>query len=542
MADITVDWQGGGEYHKHWSMTVTPELIDVQTVRVFPGSPTPVQYFLKYAWPTSLRELRTATNAYSFSFRGKVTIPDQPITRLYYFAVPIDMLVNALANVDPYSRFYGLHPHLYARVSIESDNTGEPHPETNPAWTTVTPVSVDANGLSYAPPGSFPPAYGSGASGSNRVLQTVNIPMENLSGGENDGIGTPLDWLNYHRGKTAYINGTFELVLFNGDGSVHSDDTGNSNGAITGDPTLVVGPGKFAAGPTGMGTGGFVYGGQFQGDGDSNLVSGYGAPQYYDYDHDTDLRYHKDGISDGPNYTNVDPSFTYQYLWGFNHDWYWNTQAGTIHVEIPDLPPPGDDDNGLGGISLIKGHDGYIVAFCTTDGLKIRRAWRGDLSLQDIVKLDLSDQTGEPRLQYDPNNDLITLLYRKKSTEIWRAISWDHGETWTFDPSGGGSAYRTNMSHAREVFNRVTNERLFFFMDSSKYIHVEVRDAFDHLVGTFPTSPNGIGAVQADGTSFEAVYVEEGTVYVDVVFYAGGARKRFRSFDDGRTWTEYSGV
>jgi hypothetical protein len=153
-------------------------------------------------------------------------------------------------------------------------------------------------------------------------------------------------------------------------------------------------------------------------------------------------------------------------------------------------------------------------------------------------------------------------VYRRgKGTDqaIYRAESYDYGATWRADPAPDTPFKRgpNGLAHAVEVWNDRTAQRLLLYNDQSDVdstgkatgrgniladIYGPDQDPNTGLLklvsgGPFHVTPAG---TLSDNGSFGAIYI--GTIgALDCVITVGGARRVFRSFDDGKSWRSDQG-
>lgn len=178
---------------------------------------------------------------------------------------------------------------------------------------------------------------------------------------------------------------------------------------------------------------------------------------------------------------------------------------------------------------------GYFIAFIDGNGhLQGLRAWYSDNHMDSIPIIDNGTDCTEPNLAINQDDNRLSLCYHK-TAGIYRVVSWDYGNSWVQDPAGGG-VFMAGVAHCREVYNQFSGERMFFYNDSGD-IKVGVYDSLDALIATYPSS-GGIGGVVADDVCFGATQFQVPANGVDVVFAVNAELRRFRSWDDGRTWIE----
>lgn len=242
------------------------------------------------------------------------------------------------------------------------------------------------------------------------------------------------------------------------------------------------------------------------------------------------------------------------------NDWLF---SGTNILTITQAAGPdwvdGGGDGGGGGpdithgsaVALLQGLRGYWEALVTSTGaLVISRAPAADARFTGTYAIDTGTDCAEPSLTIDPASSMLSILYRRGNGTMatpyafHRRISHDDGKTWVTPSDATATKTGVNgVAHAVNVMNERTGEYLIFYNDESAgggpgtgLILADVFDYWDNLVGTFPSG--GIGGLNADDSSFGALYVREPTSAIDCTFFVGGVKRRFRSYDDARTWVE----
>lgn len=241
--------------------------------------------------------------------------------------------------------------------------------------------------------------------------------------------------------------------------------------------------------------------------------------------------------------------------------------------------PPGGGGGGGGGeppgpltaldVSLTRGPVGYWIASAAGAEIQVARAWHSDFPMEGAFSVAGGVTPREPRLALNPYSGELSCLWRDGAGlvrqesggeapagsndpfRIYRAISYDFGESWARDPRDGSALLggMNGVKHAREVYDLKSGERLLFYNDQSEtddqgaptgrgQIVVDIYGADQQKVGTFPDdgSGTGIGGKRADDSSFDALYIPEPISCVDVVYTSDGSRVRCRSYDNGRSW------
>jgi len=224
-----------------------------------------------------------------------------------------------------------------------------------------------------------------------------------------------------------------------------------------------------------------------------------------------------------------------------------------IHVnldaDVSLSPPPGATLPG----DLLMHRVGHWVAHAGD----IHRAWHPDMAISDTFTYDSDPGIKEERLAMEPHMERLSIVYAKPSptdTSVYdthRKISHDWGATWGVE-STDLDPLLPGIKHAYEIVNYRTHERCLLYQDASDTdpdtslptgrgkIQCKVFDQLGAVVGIFPADGLGIGNTLADDTSFSTYYEPEPTSYLACTFASYGERKVYRSYDDGRTWGEWT--
>jgi len=206
-----------------------------------------------------------------------------------------------------------------------------------------------------------------------------------------------------------------------------------------------------------------------------------------------------------------------------------------IH-QLPAEPPPPPEDH-PGGVTLVSQRRGYYIAYVDIgQPLRMERYSSSDSLVESVFTIDADTQVTEPRLAAHPYTGVLSIVYRK-SDGWYRKVSWDRGATWVSDPLEGGPFRQ--VAHLREIFNPRTGERLDFYTDANGLLQVDIFDAAERFVGTFPEGMSGIFGGSVGNASFEALFLgDDRSSEIHIVFYVDDTWRRFRSVDGGRSWAD----
>lgn len=223
--------------------------------------------------------------------------------------------------------------------------------------------------------------------------------------------------------------------------------------------------------------------------------------------------------------------------------------AVCFDAKVLTRPPP--PPIGLGNDAIVEGWRYYWEADVGASGaLAVGRGYAADSPLVAGFQIDNNTDCAQPDLVVNPDTSQLSVIYRRGKgtpTDLFtfhRRVSEDDGATWNL--SHGASATLTTTAgipYMRQVFNRRTGEYLLIYNDGSGttsgtgLLQVNIYDAMDALIGTFPAGGAGIGGLTADNDSFGAEYFDYPTSAIGVSFTVGSVKKQFRSYDDGRTWS-----
>lgn len=196
------------------------------------------------------------------------------------------------------------------------------------------------------------------------------------------------------------------------------------------------------------------------------------------------------------------------------------------------LPAP--VQGGEGCVALRSAEVGYLVGYTDDDGaLRCDSRWRPNIARVYDTLIDEGPGITEARLEVDPESLQFRVVYVKEGN-LYRRWTMDFGETW-IDPDGG-SPHKEGVMHVRERFNPRTHEFLMFTMGEDLRIQVEIRDYRGEVQGTFPSGGGGIGGTDFDDASFDAEVFADADDGIDVIAMKDGARVRYRSSDEGRSY------
>ena len=248
--------------------------------------------------------------------------------------------------------------------------------------------------------------------------------------------------------------------------------------------------------------------------------------------------------------------------------------CGTIVVFYVDPVPQGPNKipggaNGSADISIaFNVHTAagyYICRSLPGGGIAVIPYWHPDSTLGAFTSASESNEARiidrDPSAQYgriavQPYTGMVSVVYSKNDpttgiAQIFEQRSFDYGRT--FQLRGPLVTAINGLKYARLVFYGHAGGKLLLYNDQITLdtsgnptgqgrIQVLAFDGLDTQTGPFPADGKGIGNLVADDCSFEAIYVQDASTWVDCIFSSGQIQYVYRTHDNGVTWSKVSAL
>jgi hypothetical protein len=203
-----------------------------------------------------------------------------------------------------------------------------------------------------------------------------------------------------------------------------------------------------------------------------------------------------------------------------------------------------------GGVDILCYKVGYYVIYINgSGGLEIERTWQANAPFDFTAVVDSAMDCVEPHICAQSWTGLLSVVYiRGDGTDtpfyMCRSISADYGATWVTQATFAGGA--NGVRHVNERYNDISGERFVFYNDMSildgsgnptgqGYIWCKVYDRTETEVSGSPFEVDSTN--YSDDASFGVDYVPGSPLAMDLVYPIMGTPTRYRSTDNGRSWT-----
>lgn len=184
-----------------------------------------------------------------------------------------------------------------------------------------------------------------------------------------------------------------------------------------------------------------------------------------------------------------------------------------------------------------------------TGQLQLNRMWHADMTFDFTATIDTAMDCEEPHLCVQSWTGLVSCVYIRGAGTMaspfymCRQISTDWAATWTNEATFAGGS--NGVRHVAEIYNEISGERVLVYNDMSimsggsptgqGYMWAKIFDRYDTEVMSSPFQVD-TGSI-SDDASFGLTYVDGSPLAIDLVYPVSGTHKRYRSTDNGRTWS-----
>lgn len=184
----------------------------------------------------------------------------------------------------------------------------------------------------------------------------------------------------------------------------------------------------------------------------------------------------------------------------------------------------------------------HIVASTTSGNVIHLRSWFADSPLDYANQIYAGSDGAVPRVSISQYAGEISVMFRTgdgsgPAPYRWqRRSSWDYGETWLADTTS--KAYLNDVKHADQCYLRSSGWRLELYRDSGGLLQCARFDPNNvpDPGNPYPSGGGGIGGAVIDDAAIGCVFIPCPYACAEVIFAVSGARKIYRSVEDGKSW------